>query len=34
MQMDVGSSVQVPEFRLHTSAQFMLQEQLIDAQRV
>ncbi|KAM6146848.1 LOW QUALITY PROTEIN: traB domain-containing protein [Phoenicopterus ruber ruber] len=33
MQMDVGSSVQVPEFRLHTSAQFMLQEHLIDAQR-
>lgn len=32
--MDIDSSVQVPEFRLHMSAQFLLQENLIDAQRV
>lgn len=34
MQMDVDSSVQVPEFRLHMSAQLILQEHLIDTQRV
>lgn len=34
MQMDVDSSMQVPEFRLDMSAQFILQEHLIDAQRV
>lgn len=34
MQMNVGYRVQVPEFRLHTSAQFVLQEHLADAHRV
>lgn len=35
MQVDVDSSVQVPEFRLHMSAYaFILQEHLIGAQRV